>query len=53
MLPFLFPLYIFIGFVLMLIYRWGEEEVTSGSDILLDVVLWPLLLYYWLRYGRY
>ena len=49
---FLFPLYLLVGVIAMLVYRWGKVELTDGQEILLDIVFWPFMLYFWLRYGK-
>ena len=42
--------YSFLGLVAAIRLRWNDA--TEGVDLLLDVILWPLMLYFWLRYGR-
>jgi hypothetical protein len=49
---FLFPLYLLLGTFATVAYRWSAPVVTDGQDVLLDVLLWPLMVYYWLKYGK-
>lgn len=44
--------YLLIGLAACIAYRWNEESRTTGVDVLLDVVLWPIMVYYWIRYGK-
>lgn len=44
--------YALIGAGLAVVLRWGRSIRTDGVDLLLDYALWPLMLYFMLRYGR-
>ena len=39
--------YIVVGTIGAIYLRWTSGD--DGFDLLLDVLLWPLLLYYWMR----
>lgn len=42
--------YIAIGTYGAIALRWTQK--TEGTDLLFDVVLWPILAYYYLTHGR-
>lgn len=48
----LFSLYLNIGLFATIAYRWSHPNVADGQDIALDALLWPMLVYYWARYGK-
>ena len=49
-LVFIFFSYIVVGTLGAIALRW--ENGTEGLDLLLDIALWPLLVYFWMRYGK-
>lgn len=48
---FLFPLYLLVGVVTTIAYRWNNVDTVDGKELLLDIVLWPFAVYYWIRYS--
>ena len=47
-----FPLYLLVGVITMIAYRWDECDFVDGKELLLDIVAWPFIVYYWVRSRR-
>jgi hypothetical protein len=43
--------YVIGGLVLTIHYQWDEIQLEDGFELMLDVLLWPVVLYYFIRYS--
>lgn len=41
--------YLMVGLIAATVVRWDFPLPTDGRDLLLDVVLWPIVVWYALR----
>lgn len=47
-----FPIWILAGVVTMIAYRWNEVDCVDGKELLLDILLFPFIIYYWAKHKR-
>lgn len=43
-------MYLAAGWSCSVALRWNDR--TEGVDLLLDTLLWPLVVVFWIRHGR-